>query len=105
MVQEQSTVERTLKGELIRGALMILFLVAARLVGTLVFFIALFQFLCAVIVRKPNHNASRFGKALSCYKAEIIRYLCYDTERRPWPFSSWSQMTSDGPQTTEAQSR
>ena len=73
--------------ELIRGVFMLLFFVAARLVSVLVVFIALFQFLCALIVRKPNNNARRFGKDLSCYLAEIILFLSYNTERKPWPFS------------------
>ena len=70
---------------------MILFFVAARLVSVLVAFIALFQFLCALIARKPNGNARCLGRGLSCYLAEIVRFLSYDTERKPWPFSPWHE--------------
>ena len=86
-MEGQTTTRRNLTDELIRGVFMLLFFVAARLVSVLVVFIALFQFLCALIVRKPNNNARRFGKGLSCYLAEIILFLSYNTERKPWPFS------------------
>ena len=86
-MEDQTTTRRNLTDELIRGVFMLLFFVAARLVSVLVVFIALFQFLCALIVRKPNNNARRFGKGLSCYLAEIILFLSYNTERKPWPFS------------------
>ncbi len=65
-MEDQTTTRRNLTDELIRGVFMLLFFVAARLVSVLVVFIALFQFLCAIIVRKPNSNARRFGKDLSC---------------------------------------
>jgi len=86
-MEDLYTTKRNLTDELIRGVFMLLFFVAARLVSVLVVFIALFQFLCALIVRKPNNTARRFGKDLSCYLAEIILFLSYNTERKPWPFS------------------
>ena len=86
-MEDQTTTRRNLTDELIRGVFMLLFFVAARLVSVLVVFIALFQFLCTLIVRKPNNNARRFGKGLSCYLAEIILFLSYNTERKPWPIS------------------
>jgi len=86
-MEDQTTTRRNLTDELIRGVFMLLFFVAARLVSVLVVFIALFQFLCALIVRKPNSYARRFGKDLSCYLAEIVLFLSYNTERKPWPFS------------------
>ena len=88
-MEDQPAAERRLTDELIRGVFMLLFFVAARLVSVLVAFIALFQFLCALIVRRPNGNARSLGRGLSWYVAEIVRFLSYDTERKPWPFSPW----------------
>lgn len=104
-MEEQATARRTLADELIRGAFMILFFVAARFVGVLVALIALFQFLCALIVRKPNDNARRLGKDLSCYVAEIVLFLSYNTERKPWPLSQWPQGGPGNPGLAERQGR
>ena len=91
-MEDQATAKRKIADELIRGAFMVLFLVAARLVSVLVVLIALFQFLCALIVKKPNRNARRFGKDLSYYLAEIVQFMSYSTEKKPWPFSPWPQV-------------
>ena len=96
-MEDQTTAERELKDELIRGVFMLLFFLAGRLVGVLVGFIALFQFLCALIVRKPNGNARRFGKDLSRYITEIVQFLSYNTERKPWPFAPWADMGPASP--------
>ena len=86
---DQAQAGRKLTTELIRGAFMVLFFVAARLVGVLVAALALFLFLCALTMRRPNGNARRFGKGLSWYLAEIVQFLTYNTQRKPWPFSPW----------------
>ncbi|MEJ2627224.1 MAG: DUF4389 domain-containing protein [bacterium] len=89
---EDKTIDKKhFKTDLIRGAFMLLFLVISRIVSICVALIAVFQFLCALIVRKPNNNAMRFGKELSLYLAEIVQFLSYNIEKKPWPFSPWLQ--------------
>lgn len=90
-MENQTSVKRNIKEDLIRGAFLILFFVAARCVTVLVCLIALFQFLCVLIASKPNDNVKRFGKALSLYAAEIIQFLSYNTDRKPWPYSKWPE--------------
>lgn len=97
----QATDKRELKDELIRGAFMLLFFVASRLVSVLVTLIALFQFLCYLIVQKPNDNVLDFGKGLSCYMAKIVLFLSYNTESKPWPFSPWADMRPPDTELTE----
>lgn len=86
-MEDQPAAKRRLTDELVRGVFMLLFFVAARFLSVLVAFVALFQFLCALIAGRPNGNARSLGRGLSRYLAEIVRFLSYDTERKPWPFS------------------
>ncbi|MCK4504768.1 MAG: DUF4389 domain-containing protein [Candidatus Aegiribacteria sp.] len=90
-MEQQTNARRNLKADLIRGAFMLLFFVAARCVGVLVSVITLFQFLCALIAGKPNGNVKHFGRNLSLYAAEIIQFLSYSTDRKPWPYSKWPE--------------
>ena len=90
-MEQQTKAKRNFKDDLIRGAFMLLFFVAARCVGVLVCLITLFQFLCVLIASKPNGNAKRFGKDLSLYAAEIIQFLSYNTDTKPWPYSPWPE--------------
>ena len=102
-MEEQNSEKRDFTDDLMRGLFMIIFFVAARFVAVLVVFIALFQFICTLITRKPNKNVKDFGKDLSVYAAEIIEFLSYSTDRKPWPFSSEPEAKPENPQPTEEQ--
>jgi hypothetical protein len=91
LMENQTNARSNFKEDLIRGAFLFLFFVAARCVGVLVAVITLFQFLCALIAGKPNDNVKHFGKNLSLYAAEIIQFLSYNTDRKPWPYSKWPE--------------
>ncbi|MEN8208691.1 MAG: DUF4389 domain-containing protein [Candidatus Fermentibacteria bacterium] len=93
--------KRDFTEDLIRGLFMIVFFIAARFVAVLVAFIALFQFICTLINRKPNDNVKDFGKDLSIYAAEIIEFLSYSTDRKPWPFSPESEAKPENPNPAE----
>lgn len=99
-MENQTKAKRDLKDDLIRGAFMILFFVASRIVCVLVALTALFQFLCVLIAGKPNDNTKDFGKNLSLYAAEIIQFLSYNTDRKPWPYSKWPEERSSVPEPT-----
>ena len=100
LMEQQTIAKRKLKDDLIRGAFMLLFFVAARCVSVLVSVIALFQFLCVLISGKPNDNVKDFGKNLSLYAAEIIQFLSYNTDRKPWPYSKWPEERPSAPEPT-----
>ena len=99
-MENQTNARRDLKDDLIRGAFMILFFVAARCVGVLVAVITLFQFLCVLIAGKPNGNVKDFGRNLSLYAAEIIQFLSYNTDRKPWPYFPWPEEKPLTPEST-----
>ncbi len=99
-MEQQAVARRNFKDDLIRGAFMLLFFVAARCVSILVSVIALFQFLCVLIAGKPNDNAKDFGKNLSLYAAEIIQFLSYNTDTKPWPYSKWPEEKPSVPEST-----
>lgn len=88
-MNDQTTDKKHLKNELIRGAFMLLFFVVSRILGIVVLLIAVFQLLCSLIVQKPNDNVKHFGKELSYYLAEIVQFLSYSIDKKPWPFSPW----------------
>ena len=73
----------------LRALIMLLFFIAARLVTLLVGVLAIVQFCFVLSSYKPNGNLLRFGKSLGAYLLEITEFLTYNSESRPWPFSSW----------------
>ena len=99
-MEEQSDTKRDFTDDLMRVLFMVIFFIAARFVAVLVAFIALFQFICTLITRKPNDNVKDFGKDLSKYAAEIIEFLSYSTDRKPWPFSPEADSEPENPEPT-----
>ena len=99
-MEEQKSEKRDFTDDLIRGAFMLLYFIAARIVAAMVCFIGLVQFLFTLITRKPNDNLKKFGKDLSVYAAEIIEFLSYSTDKKPWPFSSESEAKPEDPEPT-----
>ncbi len=97
-MEEQNGTKRDFTDDLMRALFMLIFFVAARFVSVLVTFIALYQFICTLITRKPNDNVKDFGKDLSVYAAEIIEFLTYSTDKKPWPFSSETEAKPENPE-------
>ena len=51
-----------------------------------VFAVVVLQFLWALITSEPNRKLTEFGHSLALYTAELIDYLCYVSDERPFPF-------------------
>ncbi|MDX8377208.1 MAG: DUF4389 domain-containing protein [Mariprofundales bacterium] len=56
--------------------------------------IIVFQFLCVLFTGEVNERLAEFGEQLSCYIYAILRYLNYNSEERPFPFSDWPSVSS-----------
>ncbi len=68
-----------------RALFMILFLIISRFIAIAIWFIAIFQFIYALIFGKPNENVLEFTKSLSEYIKQIVAYVSFNTESAPWP--------------------
>ena len=56
------------------------------------------QFLWVLITAETNEQLLKFGQGLASYSYQIVMYLTFNTEERPFPFSDWPQgpPASDG---------
>ena len=57
----------------------------ARLVGTV---IVIFQFLHVLFTGKPNERLKDAGLSLAQYVYQVVEYLTFNTEVRPFPFDA-----------------
>lgn len=51
--------------------------------------IAVIQFVFALLVGKPNKQLLSFSDSFSQYVYQIVKFLTYVTEEKPFPFASW----------------
>lgn len=48
--------------------------------------VVLLQFLWVLFTGEPNTRLTGFGQSLATYTYQIVRYLTFNTETRPFPF-------------------
>ncbi len=73
----------------LRGFFMLLFAVAYGIAELLLLVTVVFQFLCLLVTGKTVERLLIFGENLSRYFYQIVQYLTFNTEERPFPFSDW----------------
>jgi len=73
----------------LRGLYMLLFIVLYHVAEFVVGVVVLLQFLFCLVSGKTNANLLQFAEGLSRYAYQILRYLMFNDERRPYPFADW----------------
>ena len=72
-----------------RLLLMIIFAFVNYIVRMVVLLIAVIQFLFVTVTSKTNANLLTFARSLTHYSYQIMMYLTYVSEERPFPFAIW----------------
>jgi hypothetical protein len=80
----------------VRLLFMIVF-VAIYMITRIVFgAVVVFQFLWVLFTAETNKQLKELGQSLSTYTYQIMRYLSFNSEDKPFPFSAdWPSGTSD----------
>jgi hypothetical protein len=72
-----------------RGLYMLLFLVIFCVARFIVYVLAIFQFVCSFFMAEQNKQVKDFGKSVSIYTYQMLSFLTYNTETKPFPFLPW----------------
>lgn len=74
----------------LRGFIMLIYIIIGYIA---IFWIAaaviIFQFGSLLFTGKLNERLLPFGQSLSIYISQILLYLTYNTDDKPFPFSNW----------------
>ena len=73
----------------LRGLFMLLFAVAFNIAEFILVAIVVFQFLNVLVTAKPMPRLVAFSESLGRFIYQIVRYLTFDTDDRPYPFADW----------------
>lgn len=68
---------------------MLVFFVALYVTGAVILVLVVAQALFTLVTGSDNINLRRLGNSLSIYVHEMLRFLTYNSEYRPFPFSSF----------------
>ena len=72
----------------IRGFFMLLMAMIYQLAGTVMFVVAIIQFVITLL-DAPNDRLAAFGRDLGQYLQKIVNFLTFADEEIPFPFSDW----------------
>ncbi len=67
----------------------LLFLLLLWALGSVLVVLTVLQLILRLGGGEPNAALVRAGRGLARYVAEVIRFLCGDSMRVPFPFSDW----------------
>jgi hypothetical protein len=91
MEQNSSGAQRGMRDRnlLVRLLYMLLMAFILQFCGTLLFILAIVQFVIVVIDELPNARLATFGRHLGSYVKQIVEFLTFASEEVPFPFSDW----------------
>ena len=69
-----------------------LYLIIVRFISMVLFVIAICQFIYSWVIGEPNEKLSHFTKGLAEYTKELVAYVGFNTEKKPWPSGEWPEV-------------
>jgi len=73
----------------LRLLFMLLFAAISWVAKLVLIAVVIFQFLVKLLTGDVNEHALDLGGQLSSYIYQILNYLTFNTEERPFPFTDW----------------
>jgi hypothetical protein len=85
----------------LRLLFMIILSMAYGVAEAVAFAVVVFQFVASLFTGKPNDHLARFGRNLARYFQQIIAYMTFATEEKPFPFMPWPDEPHEEPPAEE----
>jgi hypothetical protein len=89
MDNEQLKSNLTSSKHWMRLLFMLLFAAILYVASVVMWILVAIQFLFSLITGENNNSLRRFGHSLSTYIYDVLKFLCYSSEEKPFPFSDW----------------
>ena len=92
--------KETLSGNEIwlRGGYILIFALVYGVSKIIIWSLVLFQFISLLVTKELNIQLSHFSKSLSVFVYQLLQYVMFNTDEKPFPFSPWPEV---GEKTTE----
>jgi hypothetical protein len=94
-----STVQENVKNPdtWLRGLFIVVFGIIFYALYLIIWLLVVFQFVVKVVTGNINTNLLGFSDSLTQYAYQVLRYMTFQSEERPWPFAPWPESTPSIP--------
>ncbi len=75
----------------LRGLFILVFGVIFYFLYGLIWLLVIFQFITKVLTGELNNNLSQFSTKMTSYAMQILHYITFQSEERPFPFSPFPE--------------
>jgi len=73
----------------LRGLFIIIYAVISYVLFWIIWLVVIFQFVMKVLTANLNPNVMNFSGGLTRYAFQILEYVTFQSEERPWPIGPW----------------
>jgi len=90
-MSDEKNVEECIKDKnvWIRLLYMILFTILYSIAEVVIFAVAVYQFLYVLFTGNKDDKILNLGKSLSAYVYQVLQFLTFNTESKPYPMGDW----------------
>ena len=79
----------------LRVIFIILFWILLTLIGWVLGAVVIVQFVIVLFSGERNEQLSSFGSRLGAYLKQIVDFMCFTSDEKPFPFSEFPDDNSD----------
>jgi hypothetical protein len=87
-MEEIETNEREKPG-IARALYILLYLIIGRFISVILFVVAITQYIYTWLAGEPNEKILEFTDGLSEYAKQLVSYVGFNSDEKPWPFGDW----------------
>lgn len=75
----------------LRGGFILIFALIYGISKILIWSLVLFQFISLLITKETNTQLNHFSKSLSVFVYQLLQYVMFNSDEKPFPFSPWPE--------------
>ena len=90
-MEEVETNERGKPG-IARALYTLLYLLVGRFISMVLFVIAITQYIYSWLTGEPNEKILIFTADLAEYTKQLVSYVGFNTDEKPWPIGDWPEV-------------
>lgn len=75
----------------LRGLFILVFGIIFYALYMIIWLLVVFQFVVKVVTGNINQNLMGFSDGLTRYAYQVLQYMTFQSEVRPWPFAPWPE--------------
>ncbi len=85
-----------------RGLFILIFAVIYSVSEIVLTAVVVFQFLATLFAGEPNGRLKSFGLSLGAFIYQIIAFMTFNSDEKPFPFGPWPEGKALGQETKES---